>query len=393
MKNLKFFNAVCFRPGSYSATFFLTVFVLIFTGSVCKSQLRKTDNKLNSNINFNALINSESEQLLLQVKCDQIAKYIDLSAREKKILTEIKLLFAEGKQCLKDADRVDNEIGESLAYVYNSDELISRNIRNERKIKRQENCELSFRYDAEELFEIANRLLFKIYEAHYSTVEVLNSSQGSERQKILDLYNEAHALYSKAKISEDIAQYNLDYNTGLDYLKKSNYLIRESIKKFEQIFSIVDSIPVIKVVNTTLFVKSEIIPKIKEVKVGTIIKPIKTPIITVFGSGDTKKDTDSKFPKLNEMIVYKVQVGAFAQKINVNEFHGLVPLTEDNTDQKKYTKFMVGKYYSYKAATKAKNIITATTKYSDAFVVAYKNGKRVVIDNNLLNPKEISLID
>jgi hypothetical protein len=151
------------------------------------------------------------------------------------------------------------------------------------------------------------------------------------------------------------------------------------------------NIPDIKVENTAIYVKSEIIPRIKAAETVVLTQSEETPAVSLFGIVNKKKSNDIKSTNLNEMIVYKVQVGAFAQTINVNEFHGLVPLTEDRIDQKKYTKYMVGEYFSYKAATEAKRIIVCTTRYSDAFVVAYKNGKRVVIDEELLNLKERSL--
>ena len=52
--------------------------------------------------------------------------------------------------------------------------------------------------------------------------------------------------------------------------------------------------------------------------------------------------------------------------------------------RKSFSKYMIGEYFSYKAASEAKRIIASSTKYRDAFIVAYKKDLRVPISSELI---------
>ena len=127
-----------------------------------------------------------------------------------------------------------------------SDEKAISNLKVERKIKRQENYESSIRYDAEELFEMCNDLLYRIYEDHFPTSITLFSKNNKYQQQVNDLSEQAQELYEKARSNEDKAIYDLNYLSGLDYLKKSNFIKREAIKKYEQAYSLYYNLPLSK---------------------------------------------------------------------------------------------------------------------------------------------------
>jgi len=80
-----------------------------------------------------------------------------------------------------------------------------------------------------------------------------------------------------------------------------------------------------------------------------------------------------------EKVIYKVQVGAFTNPVDEKKFHGLGTISVDKNDEKVYSKYMVGIFYSYNAASEAKRIIAGTTDYSDAFIVSYKGESRVPV--------------
>ena len=97
----------------------------------------------------------------------------------------------------------------------------------------------------------------------------------------------------------------------------------------------------------------------------------------------TKQIETTSFRTKN--IVFKVQIGAFKNPVNPDQFHGLSPLSTDNSDKDYACKYMVGNYYSYKAADEAKNIIIGTSPYKDAFIVAYIDGERTDISTALMD--------
>ena len=81
-------------------------------------------------------------------------------------------------------------------------------------------------------------------------------------------------------------------------------------------------------------------------------------------------------PKLPEGIVFKVQVGAFKNKVREDAFNGLSPLAAEKIAGSTYTRYLVGQFQTYEGVKLALNEVK-TIGYKDAFVVAYKNGKRI----------------
>ena len=83
-------------------------------------------------------------------------------------------------------------------------------------------------------------------------------------------------------------------------------------------------------------------------------------------------------PKLPEGIIFKVQIGAFKRAIPQDAFKGLSPLAAEKIPGSKFTRYLAGLFNTYEGARSALSEIKAIG-YNDAFIVAYKNGKRVPI--------------
>ncbi len=81
-------------------------------------------------------------------------------------------------------------------------------------------------------------------------------------------------------------------------------------------------------------------------------------------------------PKLPEGIVFKVQIGAFKRAISQNSFKGLSPIAAEKIAGSTYTRYLAGMFMSYEGVRTALGEIK-TMGYKDAFIVAYRNGKRV----------------
>ncbi|MCE2771926.1 MAG: hypothetical protein LW750_00550 [Bacteroidetes bacterium] len=78
---------------------------------------------------------------------------------------------------------------------------------------------------------------------------------------------------------------------------------------------------------------------------------------------------------LPEGLVYKVQVGAFRNPISPAIFQGIQPLTGEQTSSG-LTRYFAGEFKVLTTANAAKNEVRSLG-YSDAFVVAFYNGKRI----------------
>lgn len=79
--------------------------------------------------------------------------------------------------------------------------------------------------------------------------------------------------------------------------------------------------------------------------------------------------------QLPEGIIYKVQIGAFRNPISQNLFVGMSPITGERTPQG-FIRYTAGIFKSRSTAESIKNEIK-NLGYKDAFVVAFKDGKRI----------------
>ena len=82
--------------------------------------------------------------------------------------------------------------------------------------------------------------------------------------------------------------------------------------------------------------------------------------------------------KLPEGLVFKVQIGAFRNPIPQDHFKGFAPIMAENAGNG-ITRYTAGFFKSFNMANEAKNSIRSIG-YSDAFVVAFYNGKRIGIN-------------
>ena len=79
--------------------------------------------------------------------------------------------------------------------------------------------------------------------------------------------------------------------------------------------------------------------------------------------------------KIPDGLVFKVQIGAFKTPLPNNTFKGLSPVIAQSTPSG-YIRYMAGNFEQYASANAVKNDLR-NLGYSDAFVVAYLNGKRI----------------
>ena len=108
-----------------------------------------------------------------------------------------------------------------------------------------------------------------------------------------------------------------------------------------------------------------------------------TPVITLKVEGLEVKPNnaytaDKPIPideKIPDGLVFKVQIGAFKAPLPNNTFKGLTPVIAQTTPSG-YIRYMAGNFEQYGSANAVKNDLR-NLGYSDAFVVAYYNGKRI----------------
>ncbi|MBT3646656.1 MAG: hypothetical protein HN542_00265 [Flavobacteriales bacterium] len=76
-------------------------------------------------------------------------------------------------------------------------------------------------------------------------------------------------------------------------------------------------------------------------------------------------------------VIYKVQIGAFKREIPQDAFPGIVPIEGESTNFG-FTRYTAGEFKAFGSADNAK-IRIRSAGYSDAFVVAYRDGVRISV--------------
>ena len=123
--------------------------------------------------------------------------------------------------------------------------------------------------------------------------------------------------------------------------------------------------------NTSTAITPENIDEIPEVLNQSIFK---------IGGNQASYSNSKPIPtavSLPEGLVFKVQIGAFRNPIPQNHFKGFAPIVKENAGNG-ITRYTAGLFKGINMAVEAKNTIRSIG-YSDAFVVAFFNGKRISI--------------
>ena len=82
-------------------------------------------------------------------------------------------------------------------------------------------------------------------------------------------------------------------------------------------------------------------------------------------------------PRIPKGLIFKVQVGAFRNQIPQDLFQGFAPISAEKL-RDDITRYRVGYFKTFQDANQAKNQVRGLSdRYSDAFVVALNNGKRI----------------
>lgn len=85
--------------------------------------------------------------------------------------------------------------------------------------------------------------------------------------------------------------------------------------------------------------------------------------------------------KINDGLIFKVQIGAFKQALPNDAFKGISPIVAQTTPSG-YLRYMAGNFEKYDGAYTVKNYLK-NVGYKDAFIVAYLNGVRITLNEAL----------
>lgn len=175
--------------------------------------------------------------------------------------------------------------------------------------------------------------------------------------RIVEIEDELLALENKAKNVED-EELNAVLN-AIEQLKKEKISVTETMKNSnDKLVSIKSELSeeMLKVVDAAIF---------STTKKGFYSEQVPIPL-------------NANFPK---GLVYKIQVGFFQNQLPQAHFDGIFPLASEQVDAV-YFRYMAGNFPTY---SDAKQALKSTNEkgYTDAFIIAYLNGKKISISEAL----------
>ena len=234
---------------------------------------------------------------------------------------------------------------------------------------------------AESVVEIPNTLVS--VEKTNDQVESDETAQSAEELEILKTETNTLDLSESVAIVEEkdvVLQESLEVNDAEAPLEVANskqdqFIVPNEKEEVEEFIEAAE--PIIPAVAAIK------LPVIKELPVGIknidlVPREVKQAIFVTLNRNESAYNDNRPIPTktiLPEGVVYKVQIGAFRNKIPANTFKGFAPLMAEVAGSG-ITRYTAGLFANEKTATAARNEIR-NIGYPDAFVVAFLNGERI----------------
>ncbi len=307
----------------------------------------------------------------------QIFKKLHLNPDQKNIVAEI----SENKKEIKEMELAKDSINKALSELHKIKDM-SKQFSDiyKKAVKRINDLEMQLadlEYDIESYKEITYNLEYQIYKSKLNKDRVKKYNADKFLDKATYFAGRANTLIENINNAND--------DDMLPMLKQANKFAEQAINSQKQALVLCYNIPV---ENINKEQEHKLLAESSKSDNKIDVKSIKQDKVTnkgiinnndfVASNSDFTINTQKTISYApHSRITYKVQIGAFVNDISEDEFKGLKPITKDTLDQYPFAKFMVGNYTSFKAAQKARDIITRNTEYKDAFIVAYDGNERI----------------
>jgi len=273
----------------------------------------------------------------------------------------------------------------ALAKTKEADDILSNNSADANKISAIEKAEV---YNNELLAEVKNNKEpivdnTPVEEVVDNTPEVNNETTNEVEEPIVDSTPVEEAVDNTPEVNNEttneVEEPIVDNTPVEEVVDNTPEVNNETTNEVEE--PIVDNTPVEEVVDNTPEVDNETttteptnvnVDEIPEVLTNEIF--VLTPNEAAYSSSKPIPVAE----KLPEGLVFKVQIGAFRNAIPQDHFKGFAPIMAEDAGNG-ITRYTAGFFKTFNMANEAKNSIR-TIGYSDAFVVAFFNGKRININ-------------
>lgn len=181
------------------------------------------------------------------------------------------------------------------------------------------------------------------------------ASNGLE-QEIADLENLSSSIQSKINSSAD---------------QKSRFTLRQNLDKVDRLLTQSTS----RLKDTSH--RIEEIRQLLNKKHLDDVKNLEDPEhLSYFETTGSQKEIEMD-KRVPDGLVYKIQLGYYPSDVDIENFHGLFPISGE-TVRKDLARFYAGLFYSFKEASVGNDYIRSNV-IANAFVVPFQNGEKISI--------------
>ena len=296
-------------------------------------------------------------------------------------------------ELLQKQDEILDELRNTYPdFVYNptTEPLASLGTSNAEIEKQKQQLE---RNQQEELTSLGNALLLEFETKKNKVPNNLSPANEQIRSLAMRLNAESKRLLVQSAQQEDAA-------TKTKYLSRAVTYASQSLMELDKI-AVEQVLVVSEPANTNLPETTQTITSPKETQAITEKKnATDIPAVVVRVEGLEIKPVNAyndvkPIPldaKIEDGLIFRVQIGAFRNRIPNNTFKGLSPLNAETTTNG-FFRYTAGNFNKFELANAVKNDLRSLG-YSDAFVVGFYNGKRIPLSEALdILTKEGKMID
>ncbi len=341
------------------------------TNKIMPKDTSKTIIKKQTAVHYNPV----SDTNLYKSYSHLIYPKLKLSDNEKRYINQIKEANVEANQTVKEVDESYVKI-DALRSAANK----ATNVKEREKLKgKAETLEQKAFYkllQSSESYIASNKTKYKIYKDHLKQHK--SEKKTPENELAADLIKNSNQLMvladSEIKLTRKMMYKSNKYIAYMEAISLQLLAIQE----IEYAYGIYLNIPEIK---NKKHIPSYANVYNKNTKHNNKINNGKTKKTGSFSWKQTGSYTYSVIkPKPQKLIhkkgiVFKVQIGILKKLLKPENFKGLMPVAYDVFKNNPFKRFLLGEYRTAEAANYAL-AKTKKTKYKDAFIVAYVDGKR-----------------
>lgn len=324
-----------------------------------------------------------------------IFKKLKVDANDRYAVNEAFKIKLEANKWLNSTKQLNSDLEKLNQIAEMASKFEEIKVKTQKSIESTQSEIMDKKLDAIESFELSNDIIFAFFKNQKSQ---LKSKINKEFTVNFDnLIKETDTQWNKAKELRKKGYAATEEKAGLEILVSAQKQEDEVIARIEKAVSTYFSFEYLpnNLINYNLFLdgnpENKNVAKLNEEnqKDNIVLTEVKPLIVDNIPSATINETINNNVAiETPHKIFYRIQVGAFLKRADESVFRGINPvITEKN--QNGFTRYLAGEYNSSDVAVQALKVLKETG-FSDAFLVTYDNGIRLIPENKNIDIKNLA---